>query len=65
MEEQTPVQMEEVNWVPLLELRTAGTLNLEIQVEIKAQTQDSVEIEANGATSSHLVMGSINGRTPD
>ena len=53
MEEQTPVQMEEVNWVPLLELRTAGTLNLEIQVEIKAQTQDSVEIEAKGATSSH------------
>ena len=50
-EEQNPDQTEEVNWAPLLEVRTAGTPNLETQVERKAQTQDSAEMEVNRATS--------------
>ena len=37
-------------------MRTAGTPNLDIQVEMKAQTQDSAEIEDNGTTSGHLVV---------
>jgi hypothetical protein len=51
--------MEEVNWLPLSEVRVSGTPNLEIQVEINARTQDSAEIEDNGTTSGHLVLLSI------
>ena len=50
-EEQTPAQTEEVNCAPLSEVRTAGTPNLETQVDKKARAQDSAEIELNGATS--------------
>ena len=50
-EVQTPAQTEEVNYAPLLEVRTAGTPNLETYVERNAQTQDSAEMEANKATS--------------
>ena len=52
-EEQTPAQTEEVNCAPLSEVRTAGTPNLETQVDRKAQAQVSAEIELNGATSGH------------
>jgi hypothetical protein len=51
--------MEEVNWLPLSEVRVSGTPNLEIQVEINARTQDSAVIEDNGTTSGHLVLLSI------
>jgi hypothetical protein len=57
--EQTPFQIEDVNWEPLSDVRTAGTPNLDIQVEMKARTQDSAEIEDNGTTSGHLVVLSI------
>ena len=55
-DEQTPAQTEEVNCVPLSEVRTAGTPNLETQVDRKARTQVSAEIELNGATSGHQVV---------
>ena len=62
-DKQTPDQMEEVNRVALSEMRMAGTPNLETQVERKARTQDSAEIEANKATSGQGVILSImNGR---
>ena len=57
--EHTPAHMEEVNCVPRSEVRIAGTPKREIQVEIKAQTQDSAEIDCNGATSGHLDVLSI------
>ena len=57
--EQTPVQIENVNWEPLSDVRTAGTPNLEIQVEIKAPAQDSAEMEDKGTPSSHLLVLSI------
>ena len=56
---QKPDQMEEVNWAPLLELRPAGTPNLETQVERKALTQDSAEMYVIGATSSQQDVLSI------
>jgi hypothetical protein len=40
-------------------VRTAGTPNLEIQVEIKARAQDSAEMEDKGTASGHLVVLSI------
>ena len=55
--EQTPFQIEDVNWEPLSDVRTAGIPNLDIQM--KARTQDSAEIEDNGTTSGHLVVLSI------
>ena len=39
-EEQTPAQTEDVNCAPLSEVRTAGTPNLDTQVDKKAQAQD-------------------------
>ena len=48
-----------MNWEPLSDVRTAGTLNLDVQVEMKARTQDSAKIEDNGTTSGHLVVLSI------
>ena len=39
--QQTPVQTEEVNWAPLLDLRTEGTPNLATQEERNALTQVS------------------------
>ena len=35
---------------------TAGTPNLEIQVEIRARAQDSAEMEDKGTASGHLVV---------
>jgi len=40
-------------------VRTAGTPNLDTQVEIKARTQDSAEMEDKGTASGHLVVLSI------
>jgi len=57
--EQTPVQTEEVNWVPRSDVRVAGTPKREIQVEINARTQDSAVIDCSGATSGHRVVLSI------
>jgi len=34
--EQTPVQIEDVNWQPLSNVRTAETPNLDTQAEMKA-----------------------------
>jgi len=51
--------MEEMNWLPLSEVRVSGTPNLETQVEIYALTQDSAVIEDKGTTSGHLVLLSI------
>ena len=48
-----------MNWEPLSDVRTAGIPNLDIQVEMKAQTQNSAEIEDNGTTSGYLVVLSI------
>ena len=56
---QTPVQMEDMNWLPLSEVRVSGTPNLATQVEIKALTQDSAVIDNKGTTSGHLVLLSI------
>ena len=58
-EEQTPAQMEDVNCATLSEVRTAGTPNLDTQVDKKARAQDSAEIELNGATSGHRVVHPI------
>ena len=58
-EEKTPAQTEEVNCVPLSEVRTVGRPNLKTQVDKKALEQDSAEIELNKATSSHRVVRSI------
>ena len=44
--------MEDVNWAPWSEVKRAGTLKREIQVEIKACAQDSVDMEVNGMASS-------------
>jgi hypothetical protein len=57
--EQTPVQIEDVNWEPLSDVITAGTPNLEIQVEIRARAQDSAVMEVKGTASGHLVVLSI------
>ena len=57
--EHTPFQIEYVNWEPLSDVRTAETQNLDIQVEMKAQTQYSVEMEDKGTTLGHLVVLSI------
>ena len=56
---QTPVQMEDMNWLPLSEVKVSGTPNLETNVEIKARTQDSAVIDDKGITSGHLVLLSI------
>jgi len=57
---QTSVQMENMNWLSLSEVRVAGTPNRETQVGIKAQMQDSAEaIEDRGTTSGHLALLSI------
>jgi len=58
-ERQTPVQTEEVNCAPLSEVKVEGTPNLEIQVEIKALTQTSVEIDDKGTASGQRVVLSI------
>ena len=58
-DKQSPDPTEEVNWAPLSEVRMAGTPNLKTQVERKARTQDSAEMEANGATSGQGVVRSI------
>ena len=34
--EQTPVHIEDMNWEPLSDVRTAGTPNLATQAEMKA-----------------------------
>ena len=49
--EHTPAHMEDVNCVQGSEVRMAGIPKLAIQVEIKAGTQDSAEMDCNGATS--------------
>jgi len=51
--------MEETNWLPLSEVRVAGTPNLATQAAMKARTQDSAVIEDKGTTSGHLVLLSI------
>ena len=56
---QTPAQTEDVNCAPLSEVKVAGTPNLDIQVEIKALTQASVEIEDIGTASGQPVVISI------
>ena len=57
--EQTSDQMEDVNWAPRSEVRIDGTANLETQVEIKAQVQDSEVMEDSGTASGHLEILSI------
>ena len=56
---QTPVQMEDMNWLPLSEVRVSGTLNLATQVEVNACMQDSAVIEDIGTIAGHLVLLSI------
>ena len=58
-ERQTPAQTEVVNCAPLSEVKVEGTPNLEIQVEIKALTQTSVEIDDKGTASGQRVVLSI------
>ena len=54
---QSLVQTEEVNWLPLSDLRTGGTPNIENQARRKALTQDSAVMELNSATSGlHVVL---------
>ena len=57
--EQTPDQTAEVNWVPLSEVRRAGTPNLKTQVEMKAREQDSAVMEDSGTASGRLKVLSI------
>ena len=56
---ETWVQTEDVNCAPLSEVKVAGTPNLNIQAEIKALTQVSVEIEDKGTASGQGVVLSI------
>ena len=53
------LRTEDVNCAPLLEVKVAGMPNLDIQVEIKALTQVSVEIEDKGTASGQRVVLSI------
>ena len=55
----TPAHMEDVNCVPRSEVRMARIPKCAIQVEIKARTQDSAEMDCNGATSGHQDILSI------
>ena len=57
--EQTSDQTEDVNCAPGLEVRRAGTPNLETQVEIKAQAQALEVMEDSGTASNHLKVLSI------
>ena len=57
--EQTSDQTEGVNWAPRSEVRIDGTPNLETQVEIKAQAEDSEVMEDNGTASDKLEILSI------
>ena len=57
--EQTSDQTEDVNWEPLSEVRRAGTLNLETQVEMKALGQASPVMEERGTAYGHLEVLSI------
>ena len=56
---QTPAQTEDVNCAPLSEVKVAGTPNLDIQGELKALTQVSVEIEDIGTASGQRVVQAI------
>ena len=51
--------MEDVNWAPRSEIIRAGTPKREIQVEIKAHTQDLAVIEVDGVASGQQVGQSI------
>jgi len=51
--------MEDMNCVPLSEVKVEGTPTLETQVEIKALTQTSVEIDDKGTASGQRVVLSI------
>ena len=57
--EQTSDQTEDVNNTPRSEVRRDGTRNLETQVEIKTQAQDSEVMEDSGTASGHLEVLSI------
>ena len=52
-EEQTPAQMEKVNWEPQSDVRTNGTPNFATREKRYALTQDSAVIELNEATYGH------------
>ena len=58
-EQQTPVQMEAVNWAPWWNMRTEGTPNLATQMERKNLTQVSAVMELNEATSDQHVIQSF------
>ena len=57
--EQTSDQTEDVNNTPRSEVRRDGTRNLETQVEIKTQAQDSEVMEDSRTASGHLEVLSI------
>jgi hypothetical protein len=57
--EQSTFQIAEQNWVPLSDVITAGTPNLEIHVSTRASAHVRASMFLSGVASSHLVLRSI------
>jgi hypothetical protein len=58
-------QRAKVNWLPQLEVMTAGTPYLAIQPCVRTAAQDSAEMSETGRTSNHLVFLSMTVNTQD